>query len=102
MPACRVATPGTSPEDPFMNVPHLALFAAFILLVYIALGPVSARLRWAVAMTFSFGVVLEVQQAATRTGNCELVDLVPDALGALGGVVIILIFRAARRRLTAP
>lgn len=102
MPSCRIATPGTSVEDPFLNVPHLALFFAFMMLVYIALGPVRWRLRWALAVTFAFGVVLEVQQSATGTGNCELVDLLPDALGALGALVVILTFRAARRRLAAP
>lgn len=101
-PACRIATAGTSFADPFMNVPHLVLFFVFFLLVYVALGPVWRRMAWSLVMTLGFGVILEIQQSATRTGNCELVDLLPDAVGALAGALVVVTFLAAKRRLSAP
>jgi hypothetical protein len=48
--------------------------------------------------TIVFGAVIELEQGATRTGNCELHDLIPDAIGAFVASVLVLSWQRLRHR----
>jgi len=74
------------------NYAHIVLFALFFVMR-------SAQFRtsdWsafgrAAGATIAMGVLVEVAQGVTGTGNCRLRDLIPDSVGALAGSVIVLL-----------
>ena len=45
-------------------------------------------LSWSLAATLALGILVELEEGATRTGNCRLADLLPD----VGGAVIAMAF----------
>lgn len=89
-PACEISITPTEAVQSLTNWPHLVLFGLFFVLTAVQLGGERlARLGRAFAITLLFGVLIELEQGATRTGNCELHDLIPDAVGALFGAAIM-------------
>jgi VanZ family protein len=76
------------------NFAHVVLFALFFVVT-------SAQFRaagrpafaWAAAATVAMGALVEAAQGVTGEGNCRARDLIPDALGALAGSVIVLLLR---------
>ena len=73
------------------KVPHLALFAAFFVVTVLQFEPVNQRaLGWSLLATVALGVLIELEEGASRTGNCRLTDVLPDIAGALiAGVVFL-------------
>ena len=56
-------------------------------------------LGWSFAATVALGLLVEIEEGATRTGNCRLTDVLPDAAGALIGMVLIAALAMVRGRL---
>jgi hypothetical protein len=80
--------------------PHVVLFGAFALITLIQFERVDRRsLTWTVAATAMFSFVIELQQGATRTGNCRLTDLAPNLFGALIVTALIPVVLALRNRI---
>jgi hypothetical protein len=72
------------------KVPHLVLFGLFFLVTLIMFDRVNRRsLGWSVVATVAMGLLVELEEGATRTGNCRLTDILPDLAGAL--VVLVLV-----------
>ena len=71
------------------NYGHIILFMVFFLLTYAQLPGVPRRIVWSVAATLAMGLLVELAQGVSGHGNCRMRDLIPDALGALLGVVIV-------------
>jgi hypothetical protein len=79
------------------KVPHLVLFAAFFLVTVLQFVPVNRRaLGWSLLATVALGALIELEEGATRTGNCRLLDLLPDITGALIVGVVFLGVMVAR------
>lgn len=84
------------------KVPHFVLFGAFFLVTLMQFDRVDRRsLAWSVAATAVISVIIEIQQGATRTGNCRLTDVAPTLSGALIVAVLIAVAMAVRNRITA-
>lgn len=47
------------------------------------------RYLYAFLITIAYGLILELEEGATQTGNCRLRDLLPDATGALIGMGVL-------------
>ena len=73
------------------KVPHMVLFAFFFLLTVVQFDRVDRRaITWSVAATALLGLLVELEEGATRTGNCRLTDVLPDVFGALIAASILL------------
>ena len=84
------------------KVPHIVLFGAFFLITLIQFDRVDrSSLAWSVAATAVISFVIEIEQGATRTGNCRLTDVAPNLFGALMVAVLIAVAVALRNRITA-
>jgi hypothetical protein len=66
------------------KVPHIVLFGFFFFLTAVQFDRIDRRaLAWSLLATVAMGLLVEFEEGATRTGNCRLTDVLPDALGAL-------------------
>jgi len=79
------------------NYAHIVLFAIFFLLTYAQLRGVRRRGLWSFAAVLLMGLFVELAQGTTGQGNCRMRDLVPDAAGALIGLIVISAMRPVRR-----
>ena len=71
------------------KVPHFAVFAVFFLFTAWQFDRLDRRsLSWSLVTTLALGILVELEEGATRTGNCRLADLLPD----LGGALIAMAF----------
>ena len=86
------------------KLPHIVLFGVFFLVTVVQFNHIDRRaLAYGLLATAALGLLVELEEGATRTGNCRLTDVLPDLVGALGALVLILIVRivhdrVARRR----
>ena len=66
------------------KLPHMGLFAAFFLLTLIQFNRVDGRsLGLSLMATGAISIIVEIQQGATRTGNCRMADVAPNLVGGL-------------------
>ena len=66
------------------KVPHIALFAVFFVLTALQFKQLNQRaLRVSLLASVSLGMLVELEEGASRTGNCRLTDVLPDITGAL-------------------
>ena len=76
------------------KVPHMVLFALFFTLTLLQFDRVSVRaFSWSFVATATLGLLVELQEGATRTGNCRLTDVLPDIAGAaMAGSILLALF----------
>jgi VanZ family protein len=67
---------------------HVFLFGVFFLMTRVQLRRVRSASLIAAAATLALGIVIELEEGATGTGYCKLVDLLPDGVGALIGALV--------------
>ena len=66
------------------KVPHVVLFGVFFLITVAQFDRIDRRsIGWAVSATALVGLIVELEEGATRTGNCRLTDVLPGIGGAL-------------------
>jgi hypothetical protein len=71
------------------KVPHMVLFGVFFLATALQFSRIDRRaLAWSLAATVALGLVVELEEGATRTGNCRLTDVLPDLAG---GIVVAML-----------
>ncbi|HEU5186638.1 MAG TPA: VanZ family protein [Gemmatimonadaceae bacterium] len=76
---------------------HVVLFGIFFIMTVAQLrGTYASRFAWAALGTLVFGAVIELEQGATRTGNCRARDLFPDALGVVLGIAVVMLWTLVR------
>jgi uncharacterized membrane protein len=81
------------------KVPHFVLFGIFFLFTAWQFDRVNRRaFAWSLFATLALGVLIELEEGATRTGNCRLADLLPDLGGALIAMALLLVVVAIRQR----
>ena len=68
------------------------LFAFFFLLTVAQFDRVERKaIAWSFLATVSMGVLIELEEGATRTGHCRMTDVAPDACGALLAMALVMI-----------
>lgn len=72
---------------------HIVLWTVFFVMTWVQLRKTKHVLVVAAAATIALGVLIELEEGATGTGMCKATDLLPDALGALLGAVVIRFWR---------
>ena len=85
------------------KVPHVVLFGMFFLLTAIQFDRIDRRMMgWCFLATATLGWRVELEEGATRTGNCRLTDVLPDLAGALIAAALVLAIAMIRKRMSAP
>lgn len=74
------------------NFPHVVLFAlGFVLTCAQFRMARRADFAWAALVTLALGAAVEIAEGLTVQGHCRLRDLIPDAVGAAAGAVLVLL-----------
>ena len=82
------------------KLPHMILFGIFFLLTVIQFDRIDRRtLAWSLLATLVLGLIVEIEEGATRTGNCRMTDVLPDFIGAIVGMALVIIVVMIRNRL---
>ena len=85
------------------KVPHIVLFGVFFLITVVQFDRVDRRaFVWSLLATFALGTLVELEEGATRTGNCRLTDVFPDVVGALIAMILVVATVAIRDRRRHP
>lgn len=106
-PECDLAITLENAAGSLTNIAHVMLFGVFFAVTVVQFGGSSAsRIVKASAATLLFGATIELMQGATRTGNCQLHDLLPDGVAVIlaAGLVVLWdrVSRAVRKRTDTP
>lgn len=89
-PVCALTPTRAQVVESFGNTPHVIIFAVLFIVTAVQFrGALARRLGWTTLIALGFGILLELEQTLTRTGNCDLHDLVPNAVGMVIGAVVI-------------
>ena len=81
------------------KVPHIVLFGVFFLITVVQFDRLDRRaLVWSLLATLALGTLVELEEGATRTGNCRLTDVLPDVAGALIAMTLVAATLAVRNR----
>lgn len=100
--ACETLVSSSLALYSFRNYPHEILFALFFVLsVFHCTRDVSTSWRGVLIRSLigslMLGAIIELGEGISGHGHCRLRDLLPDSLGIVVGLLIVLAFRAARR-----
>jgi len=91
-PVCDVRLTLDNAARSMTKVPHIVLFAAFFVITFLQFDQLSRRaLGWSLLATIALGLLVELEEGATRTGNCRLTDVLPDVTGAGVAAAILLV-----------
>jgi hypothetical protein len=83
-PVCDMRLTAQNFAASLSKVPHIVLFAFFFLLTVAQFDRIDRKaVAWSFLATVGLGVLVELEEGATRTGYCRMTDVVPDAWGAL-------------------
>jgi hypothetical protein len=98
-PQCDMRLGWEQVSQSLTKMPHIILFGIFFLITAVQFDRVDRRmLGWSFAATLALGLIVELEETATRTGNCRMSDLFPDALGALiAGAMVVALAMIYRR-----
>jgi len=80
------------------NYPHMILFCVF----FVVTAGHFRFSRWRslgllIVLTLAMGAGMEIAQGLSGTHHCKAIDLIPDSVGALAGLLIVLLWAAAAR-----
>jgi hypothetical protein len=99
-PACDARLSLANAQLSLTKVPHVVLFGLFFLVTIVQFDRLDRRaIGWSLLATGALGLLVELEEGATRTGNCRLTDVLPDLAGALIVAALVLAARAAHRRI---
>jgi len=74
------------------NYPHMILFGIFFLVTTIHFHFTGWQsLAWSIGLTVAMGAGMEMAQGLSGTHHCKAIDLVPDFIGALLGLVVVVV-----------
>ncbi|MGI9077708.1 MAG: VanZ family protein [Gemmatimonadaceae bacterium] len=99
LPVCDTDLTVTNMALSLTKVPHVVLFGAFFLLTILQFNQVNRRsLTLSLLITVALSLLVELEQGATRTGNCRLTDVLPNAVGAIIAMTLLGVGSAIRGR----
>jgi hypothetical protein len=74
------------------NYPHILLFAFFLLVTTKCFRSSDwPSLGWSFCLTMAMGAAMEIAQGLSGNHHCKSVDLVPDFIGALLGLLAVIL-----------
>jgi hypothetical protein len=83
-PACNLQLTAQNFTASLTKMPHIVLFGFFFLLTVVQFDRIDRRaVAWSFLATVGMGLLIELEEGATRTGYCRMTDVAPDAWGAL-------------------
>ena len=81
------------------NYGHIVRFALFFVMTWAQFrGRGWSVFTWTLLATMAMGVLVELAEGVSGRGHCRLRDLIPDAVGALLGQVIVFVWNSVRMR----
>ena len=81
------------------NYRHMVLFAFFCILSHAQCrGRGWPGFIWSVSASVVMGALVEIAQGLSGSGHCRARDLIPDLVGALIGVGLLLLWQRRRAR----
>ena len=90
-PSCDTALTLQNAQLSMTKVPHMVLFALFYLITVVQFDHVDRRaIAWSLLATAALGLLIELEEGATRTGNCRITDVLPDIFGALIAAIVVI------------
>ncbi|HEY0997586.1 MAG TPA: hypothetical protein VGD77_16470 [Gemmatimonadaceae bacterium] len=102
-PACDARLSLANAQRSLTKVPHVVLFGLFFLVTVLQFDRLDRRvIGWSILATGGLGLLVELEEGATRTGNCRLTDVLPDLAGALLMAALVLAARATHARVANP
>ena len=79
------------------KVPHVVLFGLFFLITVVQFDRIDGKaMLWSLLATLVMGLIVELEEGTTRTGNCRLTDVLPDVAGALIVVALLTVILGIR------
>ena len=92
--ACYLAVDAPLALSSLNNYPHMILFGIFFIVTVLHFRLSRWRpLAWAIGATVAMGAGMEIAQGLSGTHHCKAIDLIPDSIGALAGLLIVLLGR---------
>jgi VanZ family protein len=89
-PACDMRLTLANAGLSLTKLPHVILFGIFFLLTVLQFDRIDRRtIAWSFVATLAIGVLIELEEGATRTGNCRMTDVLPDLVGALLAMALL-------------
>ena len=81
------------------KVPYMVLFAVFFIITLLQFERFNLRaFSWSLVATAGLGLLVELEEGASRTGNCRLTDVLPDVAGAaIAGIILLVMFTLWRK-----
>jgi hypothetical protein len=74
------------------NYPHMILFCIFYVVTALHFRLSGWQpLAWSIGLTVAMGAGMEIAQGLSGTHHCKAIDLVPDFIGALLGVIVVVL-----------
>jgi len=99
-PDCDMSVSFSEALSSLTKYKHVFLFCVFFLMTRVQLRSTRYALPIAVAATIAVGMLIEIEEGATRSGYCRTSDLLPDITGAFLGELIAIVWR--RRGAATP
>ena len=97
-PPCNTRLTLANARESMTKVPHLTVFAIFFVLTALQFDRIDWRaLGWSLLATVALGLLVEIEEGASRTGYCRLTDVLPDVTGAVIAAALLLGAMAMRR-----
>jgi len=96
--ACYLAVNPQLARASLNNYPHMILFGIFFIVT--ALHFHLAGWRWlalAIGVTVAMGAAMEIAQGLSGTHHCKAIDLIPDFVGGLIGLMLLALGGAIAR-----
>jgi hypothetical protein len=89
-PSCDTALTLHNVQLSMTKVPHMVLFGVFFLITVVQFDRVDRKaVAWSLVATAALGLLIELEEGATRTGNCRITDVLPDIFGALIAAIVV-------------
>jgi hypothetical protein len=100
-PACDWSLTFHSLALSLTKTPHVLLFGGFFLLTLVQFDRVDRMsLGLSLMATAALSIIVEIQQGATRTGNCRITDVAPNLLGGVIAAALAMAAVTIWRRLS--
>jgi hypothetical protein len=107
--ACYLTVNGPLALESLHNYPHMILFGIFFVVTALHFRLSGWRpMAFVLALTVAMGAGMEIAQGLSGTHHCKAVDLLPDFIGGLIGLVLLALggaiarWRLHRRAGSAP
>jgi hypothetical protein len=76
------------------NYPHMILFGIFFIVTAMHFRLSAWRsLVWVLGLTVAMGAGMEIAQGLSGAHHCKAVDLIPDFIGAMLGLIVVILAR---------